>query len=64
MVDADLVADPTATENRLLTLGRGIYLMKTLMDEVLLEHGGAVVFLRKASNAQNRLVNQTAPDKS
>jgi serine/threonine-protein kinase RsbW len=50
--DADLVADPTTPENRLFTQGRGIYLMKTLMDEVRFEQHGAVVFMRKASNAR------------
>jgi serine/threonine-protein kinase RsbW len=50
--DADLIADPTTPENRLLTQGRGIYLMKTLMDEVRFEQRGAVVFMRKASNAR------------
>ena len=50
--DADLVADPTTPENRLLTQGRGIYLIKTLMDEVRFEQHGAVVFMRKASNAR------------
>jgi len=49
--DADLIADPTTPEHRLLTQGRGIYLMKTLMDEVRFEQRGAVVFMRKASNA-------------
>jgi serine/threonine-protein kinase RsbW len=50
--DADLIADPTTPENRLLTQGRGIYLMKTLMDEVRFEQRGAVVFMHKASNAR------------
>ena len=50
--DADLIADPTTPENRLLTQGRGIYLMKTLMDEVRFEQRGAIVFMRKASNAR------------
>jgi serine/threonine-protein kinase RsbW len=50
--DADSVADPTTPENRLLAQGRGIYLMKTLMDEVRFEQHGAVVFMRKASNAK------------
>jgi serine/threonine-protein kinase RsbW len=49
--DSDAVPDPTAPENRLLTHGRGIYLMKTLMDEVRFDQGGAVVYMRKASNA-------------
>ena len=50
--DADSIADPTTPENRLLTQGRGIYLMRTLMDEVRFEQRGAVVFMRKASNAR------------
>jgi serine/threonine-protein kinase RsbW len=50
--EADSVADPTTPENRLLTHGRGIYLMKALMDEVRFEQRGAVVFMRKASNAR------------
>jgi serine/threonine-protein kinase RsbW len=50
--DADLIADPTAPENRLFSRGRGIYLMKTLMDEVCFEQRGSVLFLRKASNAK------------
>lgn len=49
--DPDAVADPTARENRLRPHGRGIHLMKTLMDEVHFEQGGAVVYMRKASNA-------------
>ena len=48
--DADLVADPTTPENRLLTQGRGIYLMKTLMDEVRFEQRGTVVYMHKAAN--------------
>jgi serine/threonine-protein kinase RsbW len=50
--DADSVADPTTAENRLLTQGRGIYLMKTLMDEVRFEQRGTFVYMRKASNAR------------
>ena len=45
--DSEAVLDPTTPENRLLTCGRGIYLMKTLMDEVRFERGGAVVHLQK-----------------
>jgi anti-sigma regulatory factor (Ser/Thr protein kinase) len=40
----------TATENRLRTSGRGVYLMKALMDEVRFEKGGAVVHMCKTSN--------------
>ena len=48
--DSSAVPDPTFLENLLLTHGRGIYLMKTLMDEVCFEAGGSVVRMRKDSN--------------
>jgi len=48
--DSSTVPDPTFLENLLFTHGRGIYLMKTLMDEVSFEEGGAVVRIRKNSN--------------
>jgi serine/threonine-protein kinase RsbW len=51
--DSSTVPDPTFLENLLLTHGRGIYLMKTLMDEVSFEEGGAVVIMRKKSNANS-----------
>ena len=56
--DSDAVLDPTFRENRLFTHGRGIYLMKTLMDELSFEEGGSVVRMRKncnsGANAQRR----------
>ena len=51
--DSSTVLDPTALENLMFTHGRGIYLMKTLMDEVSFEEGGAVVIMRKKSNADS-----------
>jgi serine/threonine-protein kinase RsbW len=51
--DTSAVPDPTAPENRLLTAGRGIYLMKRLMDEVRFEQGGAAVYMCKKSNASS-----------
>lgn len=51
--NSDQLLDPTAPENRLFTHGRGIYLMKTLMDEVSFDEGGAVVMMRKKSNANS-----------
>ena len=51
--DSSAVPDPTFRENLLFTHGRGIYLMKTLMDEVSFEEGGAVVMMRKKSNASS-----------
>jgi serine/threonine-protein kinase RsbW len=43
------VADPTAPENTGSVHGRGIYLMKVLMDEVCFEEGGVVVRMRKSA---------------
>jgi len=41
------VPDPTEPERLLLTSGRGLYLMRTLMDEVLFEENGTVLRMRK-----------------
>jgi serine/threonine-protein kinase RsbW len=51
--DSSALTDPTSSENLLVTHGRGIYLMKTLMDEVCFEEGGAAVMMRKKSNASS-----------
>jgi serine/threonine-protein kinase RsbW len=51
--DYRAIPNPTFRENLLFTYGRGIYLMKTLMDEMTFEEGGAVVMLRKKSNASS-----------
>lgn len=48
--DPDRVVDPLAPENRLKTSGRGIFYMKTFMDEVRfhqLDGGGMEIFLAK-----------------
>ena len=58
--DMAAVPDPTTPENRLLPHGRGIYLMKTLMDEVCFEQGGAVVYMHKASNARPAAARKSA----
>ena len=55
--DTGTLPDPTASENRLRTSGRGIYLMKALMDEVRFEKGGAVVHMCKKSNAGSAVRN-------
>ena len=47
--DVDTIADPTAPENQGSIHGRGIYLMKALMDEVRFEDGGVVVHMRKGA---------------
>lgn len=45
--DVNAVPDPTTADNRLSPHGRGIYLMRALMDEVWFEDGGTVVHMRK-----------------
>jgi serine/threonine-protein kinase RsbW len=47
--DSDALPDPTAPGAIESSHGRGIYLMKALMDEVHFEDGGAVVHMRKKS---------------
>jgi serine/threonine-protein kinase RsbW len=48
--DPHTVPDPTRPEDLLSPHGRGIQLMKTLMDEVSFEENGTVVHMRKKSN--------------
>ena len=48
--DIEKIADPTAPENQGSIHGRGIYLMKALMDEVRFEEGGVVVHMRKSTS--------------
>jgi serine/threonine-protein kinase RsbW len=45
--EIDNVPDPTAPENIGSAHGRGIYVMKALMDEIRFEQGGAVIRMRK-----------------
>ena len=47
----DAVPDPTSSGNRQRAYGRGIYLMRTLMDEIQFEQGGSIVHMRKRANA-------------
>jgi len=47
--DIDTIPDPTAPENQGSIHGRGIYLMKALMDEVRFEEDGVVVHMRKST---------------
>ncbi len=47
--DPNKVPDPTAIVNLESAHGRGIYLMRALMDEVHFEQGGAEVHMRKGS---------------
>jgi serine/threonine-protein kinase RsbW len=47
--DIKQVGDPTVSESIGSVHGRGIYLMKALMDEVRFEEGGAIVHMRKGA---------------
>ena len=58
--NSEEVTNPTTPENLLCTHGRGIYLMKTLMDEVSFEDGGAVVRMRKNSNGDFSASNESS----
>ncbi len=48
--DIGAVPDPTVADNKMSTHGRGIHMMKALMDEVSFEEGGKVVCMRKNPN--------------
>ena len=50
--DHHAVPDPTSAHNRLLSHGRGIYLMRMSMDEVRFENGGTAVHMRKNPGAE------------
>ena len=45
--DSRVVPDPTEAQTLLLTHGRGLHLMRALMDEVSFEENGTVVRMRK-----------------
>jgi serine/threonine-protein kinase RsbW len=49
--DLSSIPDPTAPAHRMSTHGRGIYLMQALMDEVLFEEGGTVLYMRKGRSS-------------
>ena len=52
--DPSKVPDPTVIPNLDSEHGRGIYLMRALMDEVHFEQGGAEVHMRKGSSGGHR----------
>ena len=58
--NSEEVANPTTPEKLLFTHGRGIYLMKRLMDEVSFEDGGSVVRMRKNSNGDFSPCNESS----
>ena len=52
--DSGCIPDPTAPEFLMSNHGRGIYLMRALMDEVSFEEGGTVVHMRKGPTSPPR----------
>jgi serine/threonine-protein kinase RsbW len=43
--DFDNLPDPTSPENMLKENGRGVFLMRSLADEVVFTHGGSQVYI-------------------
>ena len=52
--DSEAIPDPTEAQRLLLPHGRGLHLMKALMDEVSFEENGTVVRMRKRVKARGR----------
>ena len=50
--DPNTVPNPLSPENLSADHGRGIWLMRTAMDEVFFKHGGTEVHMRKAPTCQ------------
>ena len=49
-LEHEAVLDPTSPDNQLRTNGRGIHLIRTLMDEVDFEEGGSVLHMPRCRN--------------
>jgi len=62
--DVNSVPDSTAPENIGLVHGRGIHLMKALMDEVRFEEGGVVVHMRKSASEASKLLDDVPKENS
>jgi serine/threonine-protein kinase RsbW len=62
--DVNHVPDSTAPENIGLVHGRGIHLMKALMDEVRFEEGGVVVHTRKSASEAPKLLDEAPQENS
>jgi len=59
--DLARVADPTRGDALLRPSGRGVYLMKNIMDSVEFKDGGRVVELEKRNGAANGAINGHEP---
>ncbi len=62
--DTDNIPDPTALQNIGSIHGRGIHVMKALMDEVRFEEGGAVIYMRKSAGEAPKLLAKDAQENS
>lgn len=58
--DVETVENPTQGKNLMRSSGRGVYLMKTIMDKVTYKEGGRVVELEKANSSNNSGSNAVA----
>lgn len=56
--DISRMSDPIAPQNIASVHGRGIYLMRTLRDEVRFGEGGVVVHMRKSAQAATNNVRK------
>jgi serine/threonine-protein kinase RsbW len=52
--DPEMLPDPTRQENLLKESGRGVYMMKHLMDDVTYENGGRKVVMVKHFDRKHR----------
>ena len=51
--DPEEIPDPTKATNIYSSHGRGIYLIREMMDEVRFEDGGRTVIMKKEANGKN-----------
>jgi serine/threonine-protein kinase RsbW len=59
--DPNKLPDPTVPENITSVHGRGIHVMRALMDEVRFEEGGVVVHMRKSAGEAPKLLPKDEP---
>jgi serine/threonine-protein kinase RsbW len=62
--DINKVPDPTAPENIGSVHGRGIHVIRALMDEVRFEERGAVIHMRKSATEAPKLLGKPAEENS
>jgi serine/threonine-protein kinase RsbW len=62
--DTNNVPDPTASENIGSVHGRGIHVIRALVDEVRFEEGGAVIHMRKSVTEPPNLLAKDAQENS